>query len=322
MMIPRSAILLFSACMIIFGTGTAAAQNYPDKSIRVVTSQAGGGNDYSARLIALSISGSLGQSLIIDNRGGGSGVIAMDIVAKAPADGYTLLFQSNGLWTLPFIQSVPYDIVKDFAPITLSGSTPTILVVHPLVPVKSVRELIALAKSKPGELNYGSASTGSATHLAAELFKSMAGVNIVRVAYKGSGPAITDLIGGQVQLMFAVASSVTQQIKAGRLRALAITTAQPSALAPDLPTVASSGLPGFESASTQGWWAPARTPAAIVARLNQEIVRAINRPDVKQKFFSAGVEVVGSTPEQFAAYIKADMAVVGKLVKDAGIRAD
>src|SRR3990172_398123 len=155
MMIPRSAILLFSACMIIFGTGMAAAQNYPNKSVRVVTSQAGGGNDYSARLIALSISGSLGQSLIIDNRGGGSGVIAMDIVAKAPPDGYTLLFQSNGLWTLPFIQSVPYDIVKDFAPITLSGSTPTILVVHPSVPVKSVRELIALAKSKPGELNYG-----------------------------------------------------------------------------------------------------------------------------------------------------------------------
>jgi tripartite-type tricarboxylate transporter receptor subunit TctC len=314
--------LASTACLVSAGSGPAQSQSFPNKPIRIVTSEAGGGNDYSARLIAIALAGNVGQSVIVDNRGGGSGVIAVDIVSKAPPDGYTILFQSNGLWTLPFIQPVPYDIVKDLAPLTLSGSTPTLLVVHPSVPVKSVKDMISLAKSKNSELNCGTAATGSATHLALELFKSMAGVNITRVAYKGSGPAVIDLIGGQVQLMFAVVSSVTQQVKAGRLRAIAITTAQPSALAPDLPTVAASGLPGFESASTQGLWAPAKTPATLITRLNQELVRVINRADVKEKFFAAGVDVVGSTPQRFAAYIKSDMAVVGKLVKEAGIKAD
>jgi tripartite-type tricarboxylate transporter receptor subunit TctC len=241
-------------------------------------------------------------------------------VSKAPPDGYTLLIDAASFWIGPLLQETPYDPVKDFAPVTLTDSAPNVLVVNPSLPVKSVKELIALAKARPGELNYGSSSTGSTPHLAAELFNMMAGVKIVRVPFKGSGPAVISLLGGQVQLMFATAGSVAPHVKSGRLRALAVASLQPSALAPGLPTIAASGVPGYEAVAFEGMFAPAKTPVAIIDRLNQEIVRVLNRAEVKERFFNAGVETVGSTPEEFAAAIKSNVAKWGKLIKDAGIR--
>lgn len=311
-----------AASLVLFGAGTAPGQAYPNKPLRVLTSEAGGGNDFSARVIAQNISAGLGQPVIVDNRGGASGYVSIMTVVKAPPDGYTMLFFANGLWTLPLLQSAPYDAVQDLLPISLTGKVPTVLVVHPSSSAISVKDVIAMAKAKPGGLNFASAAPGSAVHLAAELFKSMAGVNMVGVFYKGGAPALTSLVSNEVHLMFAVVTSGMPLVKAGRLRALAVTSAEPSALTPGLPTVAASGLPGFEVASTQGLWAPVRTPAAIVARLNQEIVRAISKPDVKEKFIAAGVDTIGTTPEQFAAYIKSDIAVVGKLITKAGIRAE
>ena len=201
-------------------------------------------------------------------------------------------------------------------------SSPMILVVHPSFPVKSVQELIALAKARPRELNYATSVTGGATHLASELFKTMAGINMVRISYKGGGQALYDLIAGQVHLAITTMSPGWSHVKSGKLRALAVTSARPSALAPGLPTVAASGVPGYESIASYGIFVPARTPAAIISRLNQEIVRILNRADVKEKFLGAGIETVGNSPEEFAAYIKSDMAMFGKLIKDAGIRAE
>jgi len=217
---------------------------------------------------------------------------------------------------------VPYDPVRDFAPVTLATNLPNILVVHPSLQANSVAQLIALAKSRPGELNYGSSSAGTPTHIAAELFKAMSGVNIVRIPYKGAGPALTAVVGNQVQMMFASASSVAPHIKSQRLRALAVTSGEPSALAPGLPTIAASGLPGYEAGSVYGIFAPAKTPAAIVNRLNQDIVRILQSPEVRDKLFSSGVEVVGSTPAKFASFIATDMKNMARLIKDAGIKAE
>ena len=218
--------------------------------------------------------------------------------------------------------NVPWDAIRDFSPITLATSQPSILAVHPSLPVKSVKELIALAKSKPGALNYSVGASGTAQHFAAELFKVMAGVNIVMINYKGGGPATNALIAGEVQVSFVSAASAAPFVKSGRLRALAVTSAQPSMLAPGLPTVAASGLPGYESVTLAGIYAPAKTPTAIINRLNQEFVRVLNGADVKEKLLNSGVEAAGNSPEQFAATIKADMTTVGKLIKDAGIRAE
>jgi len=261
-----------------------------------------------------------GQPVIVENRGG-SGVIPIDTAAKALPDGHTLLVFGSALWLLPFIQNVSYS-VRDFSPITLAVTTPLLLVVHPSLPVKSVKELVAVAKAKPGALNYASGIAGSATHLPAELFKAMAGVNIVRVAYKGGGPALIAVLGGEAQVMFATSSGAGPHVSSGRLRALAVTSAQPSALFPDLPTVAASGLPGYDAASIMCVFAPARTPAALVSRLNQEIVRILNTPNVKERFIRAGSEVVAGSPEQLAATMNADVARLGKVIKDAGIRAE
>jgi tripartite-type tricarboxylate transporter receptor subunit TctC len=298
-----------------------AQASYPNKPIRIVTAEVAGGADFVARLIAQGVSGSLGQQVIVENRGG-SAIIPAQAVAKAPPDGYTLLVYGNNFWLLPFIQNVPYDPVRDFSPLTLAARSPNMLVVHPSLPVKSVRELIALAKAKPGELNYASAATGGSSHLAAELFKALAGVNIVRVPYKGTVPGITDLIAGQVQLMFGTTGTLAPHVQSGRLRALAVTSVQETALAPGLPTVAAAGLPGYEAESAYGLFAPAGTPAPILRRLHAETVRVLSRPEVKERLFNTGVEVVGNTPEAFAASIKSDMARMGKVIKDAGIRAD
>ncbi len=302
--------------------GSAFAQAPGAKLVRMVTVEPGGVSDLVARMLAQDLTGVLGRTVIVENHGGASGLLAIQAVLKAPADGDTLLAYTNTLWISPLLQSVPYDPVKDFVPITLAVSSPNVLVVHPSLPVKSVKELIVLAKAHPGELNYASGVTGSTAHLAGELFKAMARVDIVRVPYKGSGPALNALLAGQVQLMFAVPASGMAQVKSGRVRALAVTSARPSALAPGLPTLASSGLPGYETVTSTGVLARTGTPEAIVERLNQDMVRFLSRPDVKEKLLNAGAETVASSPEQFAAVIRGELTKWSKLIKQAGIRAD
>ena len=319
MLLLRIVIWMVPVGMMVIGAGRVCAQTYPDKPIRILTAEPGGGLDFQARLVAQGLSGSLGRQVIVENHGGGT--FAAEIVAKAPPDGYSLLFYGSNVWLAPFFRDdVPWDPVRDFAPVTLAVRSPNLVVVHPSLPVKSVRDLVALARARPGELNYASGSTGSSPHLAAELFKFIAGVNIVRIPYRGNALAYTDVIRGQVQLIFPTASSVAPYLKAGRLRALAVTTARPSELFPGLPTVAASGLPGYESATITGIFAPVRTPAAIIGRLNEEIVRVLKRPEVNDRFFSVGVETVGSSPEEFAATVKSEMARLGKMIKDAGLR--
>ena len=299
------------------GTVTASAQTYPSKPVRIVTGDVGGGNDFAARVIAQEITGPLGQPVVVDNR---ANVIAFDLVAKAPPDGYTLLLQGAPFWLGPLMNKVTYDPIRDFSPITLAIRQPNMIVVHPMLPVKSVKELIALAKAKPGQLNYGAASIGSSSHLAGEYFKSLAGVNIVTIVYKSNSNAVTDTISGQVQVLFISAAFSGPFVKSGRLRALAVTSAEPSPLAPGVPTVAASGLPGYESTSMAGIFAPAKTPAPIITRLNQEMVNALKREDVKTRLFGANVEAVGGSPDQLAATMKTEIDKWGKVIKDAGIR--
>jgi tripartite-type tricarboxylate transporter receptor subunit TctC len=312
--------LLLAAALLM--AGVASAQSYPVKPIRVVTAEPGGGNDLAARTIGQTVAPRLGQPWVVDNRGGAGGLIAFEIVARAPADGYTLLVYAGNLWTIPLLRkNVRYE-VKDFAPITWAARSPSTIVVHPSVPVHSVQDLIALAKARPGQLSYGAGGVGASTHLAAELFKSMAKVDILFVPYKGNGPAINGLISGQVQMMFGTAGTVTPHIKSGRVRAIAVTSAEPSILAPGLPTVAASGLPGYESISIYGVYAPAGTPQAIIRQLNFAIVAVLNTPEMRERFLNVGMETVGSTPEQLAAAMKADEARLRKVINEAGIRGD
>lgn len=319
MPLPTVITRIISVGMMILGAGMASGQDYPNKPVRLVSPGPGGGADFVARFVAQGISGPLGQQVVVENRP--AGVIPGQVVSKAQPDGYTLMVNGNSFWIAPLMRdNIPYDPVKDFSPITLAVGSPNILVVHSSVAATSVQELIALAKAKPGALNYASASAGGSVHLAAELFKHMAGVDIVRISYKTSGTSVNALVGGEVQLMFANAPPVVPHVKSGRLRALAVTTLRPSALLPELPTVAGSGLPGFEVASVYALFSPAKTPAAIVNRLNQEIVRFLARTDVKEKFFAAGVETIGGTPDELAAAIRSEMARMGKVIKDAGIR--
>ena len=244
-------------------------------------------------------------------------------MAKAPPDGYTLFLSGSNFWVEPLLQKVPYDPARDFSPIAGATTSPLVFVVHPSLPVKSVKELIALAKARPGALNYSSSVTGTSGHLAAELFKSMAGVDIVRIGYKSGGQSVIALVSGEVQVAFNPAGgTVMSQVKSGRLRALAVTSAQPSVLAPGLPTMAAAGLPGYESSAIQSVFAPAKTPEAIITRLNQEILRFLNAPETKERLINASVEAIGSTPEQLAATVKFEMAKWGKVIKDAGIRAE
>jgi tripartite-type tricarboxylate transporter receptor subunit TctC len=309
-----------SVSLLALSTHIVDAQNYPNKPIRIVTAGAGGGVDFAARLIAQGISPALGQPVVVENRGG-SAIIAAEIVAKAPPDGHTLLLYGSGFWLTPLMQeNVSYDAIRDFLPVVLTNRSPNILVVNPSLPVRSIKELIALAKARPGELNYFTSSIGSSTHLAAELFKAMAGVDIRRITYKGASQGLTDLISGEVQVGFANAASATPHVKARRLRALAVSTAEPSALAPGLPPISASGVPGYEAASINALFAPAKTPGSIVTRLNQEIVRVLNRSDVKEKFFNTGAEAMGGSPEELGAKIKSEIARMGKVIKSAGIR--
>jgi tripartite-type tricarboxylate transporter receptor subunit TctC len=250
-------------------------------------------------------------------------VIAAETVAKAAPDGHTLLYYGSNIWLMPFLRSsVPYDPVKDFAPITLAVRAPTLLVVHPSLPVRSVKDLIALARARPGQLNYSAGATGSASQMATELFRSMANVDVTKISYKGNGPAVIALVAGEVQMAFATPASVAPHIKAGKLRPIAVTTAEPSPLLPGLPTLAASGLPGYEMVSVVGMFAPGATPESVVRRLNQEIARVLQSSAVEEKFLISGVEVVASSPEQFAAKIKSEMDRLGPVIRKAGIRVD
>ena len=315
---PKVTVFAGLSLAMMLAAGAANSQNYPAKPIRIYTSDVGGGADFSLRIIAQAISGPLGQQVLVDNRGGG--VVAGEIVAHAQPDGYTLLYYGNSLWLVQFLRkSVPFDVAKDFTPITLSTSSPSVLVIHPSLPAKSVRALIALAKSKPGAINYASASDGTANHLAAELFKSMARVNLMHIPYKGNGQAVNAVLSGESQIMFPAAGSVGSQIKAGRLRALAVTGDKRTPAYPDLPTVAEAGVPGYEAVSLIGMFAPAKTPAAIINRINREVTAVLHLPDVKERFLNLGVDTVGSTPEQFAQRIEAEVKSMGKVIKDSGI---
>jgi tripartite-type tricarboxylate transporter receptor subunit TctC len=297
----------------------ASSQNYPNRVIRIVAAEAGGTGDVAARVIAQGLAGSLGQPVIVENRGGG--VIAGEMVAKSAADGYTLLLYGNTFWFMPLMRSnMSYDPVKDFAPVTLAVSTPSVLVVHQSVAVTTVRELVALAKAKPGALNYSSAAAGTPNHLAAELFKSMAAINMVRVPYKGHASALNAVVAGEVQVMFPTVGLGMAQVKAGRLKALAVTSAEPTAQAPGVITMAAAGLPGYDAVLLMGIFAPAGTPAPIVGRLNREIVGQLERAEIKERLTNVGFDVVGSSPEQFGARIKSELAIIGKVIRDAGIR--
>jgi tripartite-type tricarboxylate transporter receptor subunit TctC len=312
---------MLSVGMMVLGAGVVSGQEYPNKPIRIVTTAPGGGGDFVSRIIAEGISGPLGQPVIVDNRA--TGLVASEFVSKAPPDGYTLTVAGGAFWILPLLlRKAPYDVVRDFSPISLLVREVNVVVVVPSLPVNSITELIALAKKKPGALNYASTGVGGTDNLATELFKSMAGVNIVHVPYKGTAPGIAGLLGGEVQMAITDSGNVAAHVKSGRLKALAVTTAEPSTLVPGLPTVAASGLPGYEMVGMTSIFAPAKTPVAIIKRLNQEIVRVLNLPSVRERFFNSGVEVVGSSPEQLAATVDSEIAKDGKIIRDAGIKVD
>ena len=322
----RSSIRL-SICAVIFA-GAAVfvhAQSYPTKPIRfVVGFTAGGASDITSRIIGQKLTEHLGQPVIIDNRAGASGTIAGGIVAKAPADGYTLLSGATSILAInPAIYAkLDYDPLRDFVPVSQTVSMPQLLVVHPSVKATTLKELIALAKVKPGELNYSSSSTGSSSHLAMELLKYMTGINVVHVPFKGSGQAMPNLLAGQVQLVFDPMPSSLPHVKSGRLRAIAISTATRSPAVPELPTVAESGVPGYESSLWYGVLLPAHTAPATVARLNQTINAILRETDVGERFAGLGADPRGGTSAEFRQYISAEVIKWGKVIKAVGIRAD
>jgi tripartite-type tricarboxylate transporter receptor subunit TctC len=301
----------------------AGAQGYPAKTVRVIVGfAAGGSTDVTARIVAQKMSESWRQQVIVDNRPGAGGNIGAELVAKAPPDGYTLLLATTGVMAINqrLYRSMPYDALRDFAPITQIGSLPLILIVHPSLPARSVKELIALAKARPGQLSYASSGVGGATHMTAEVFRMMTGIDIVHIPYKGSGQAMADLIGGQVPIAFDQITSSLPNVESGKLRALAVTSAKRFASVPNLPTMSEAGVPGYEAVSWNGLAAPAGTSPEIVARIQGEVARIVKLPDIRERFFKDGIEAVASTPEQFAAHIRAERAKWEKVVDAAGIK--
>ena len=299
-----------------------AAPAYPTKSIRLIVPLApGGGNDTIARLIGLKIAPTLGQQVVIDNRPGAGGIIGVELVAKASADGYTLLLANAAVMSIvPHAQQkIPYDPLKDFAPVSLIASAPLLVVVHPSLPVRTMKELTALAKAKPAAINYASNGVGTGTHLATELYAMMTGVKMVHVPYKGLSLAMTDLMSGQVPLMFSSAVAMLPHVKTGKLRAIAMTGARRSQALPEVPTVAETGLAGYEASSWYGVSAPAGTPRAIVERLNREIVTVVKSKELQDRFNSEAVLPAGNTPEEFAAHIKSEFERMGRLIREAKI---
>jgi tripartite-type tricarboxylate transporter receptor subunit TctC len=306
-------------------TDTEAAQNYPDRPIRLIAPFVPGGpTDIVARLVAQKMSENVKQTVVVDNRGGAAGVVGMQIAAASAPDGYTLVLGSSGnLAVNPALDpKLPYQTLKDFQPLTQTTSGPQIVVVPLSLPVKSIQDLISLAKAKSGQLNYASGGTGTTTHLGVELFKMAAGVNIVHVPYKGTGQALTDVMTGQVQMMMSSALPALPHIKSGKLRGLAVTSAKRAAVYPELPSVAESGLPGFETTSWHGMLLPARTPSALVAKVHAELVRALTDADVKQKFANVGMDTVANSPAQFTAYIKSESEKWSKVIRTIGIKPD
>ena len=317
--------LTLLACLA--GSTGAAAQSYPTRTITLtVTAAAGGVTDVVARALGQRLSESWGQQVVIENKGGAAHVLGAQSVAKAAPDGYSLLVAEAGTFTInPTLYGkgkLPYDEEKDFAPVTGIVRINQALLGHPALPATSVSDLIALAKKKPGELTYGTAGVGSAPHMNMVLFESMAGVKLLPVHYRGAAPALTDVIAGQCQVMFATSASAIPYVKAGRLRALAVTTAHRSASLPDLPTVAEAGVPGFESTTWHGVVVPAGTSSAIIERLNRDINAALRDPDLRKRLDALGVEVAGGTPQEFAAYIAAEIPKWTKIVRDSGAKAD
>jgi tripartite-type tricarboxylate transporter receptor subunit TctC len=303
----------------------AVAQGYPSKAVTfVVPYPPGGASDVIARLIGQKLSESMRQPVVIENRAGANGIIALSAVAKAPADGYTILMTNIGPSAInPSIyKSLPYDAVKDFVPITLTSQVPLMLVTTPSLGVNSVAELIAKAKASPGALSYAAAGNGTAGHLAMELFKLNAGVDIKSIPYKGDTPALADMIAGQVQVMLATVIAATPHVQSGRLKALAVTTTKRLASAPSLPTIAESGMPGFEAVSWGGVMAPAGTPRAVVDKLHAEITAILKQSDVKERFAAVGAEIVSSTPEEFQRYISAETSKWARIAQTAGVRMD
>ena len=309
---------------LIAASAIAAEPAYPTKPIRMIVAvPPGGPADTLSRLVAPKLTQSLGQTVVIDNRPGANGNIAYELTARATPDGHTFTAVAAGVVINPSLYaSVAYDPLKDFAPITLGITVPNILVVHPSVPAASVKELIALAKAKRGALTFASAGNGTSGHLALELFRLTSGIDLIHVPYKGGGPALAEVLAGQVQALFSIALAATPQIKAGKLRALGITTAKRSAAAPELPTVAEAGLPGFEVIGWFGWLAPAATPRPIVNRLHAELVSALRLPEVRDRLLSQSAEPVGNSPQAFAAFMKSEYVKWAKVIKAANIKVE
>ena len=312
---------------VLAAMGMAAhvcAQNYPGKPVRlIVPFVPGGGTDLIARTLSARLTEALGQSVVVDNRAGAGGVIGADLVAKALPDGYTLLMGTPGPLTInpALIAKMPYTLA-DFAPIALTTISPFMLVVHPAVAAKSVKELIVLAQAKPNALNFGSAGTGSVAHLASEQFKALAGVQITHVPYKGGGQSLIDLLAGQLQMVIDNMPTVLPQVRLGKLRGLAVGTKKRSALVPEYPTMIEAGVSGYEASTASGVLAPAKTPPAIIARLNHELDAIVRNPEVKERFFAQGLEVVGGTPEQYAQHLRDELALNARIIKAAGIKPD
>jgi tripartite-type tricarboxylate transporter receptor subunit TctC len=316
---------MLAALLCLTGGGAFAADaQYPTRPLRIIVPQsAGGSTDLVARLVAQKLSESMGQSVVVDNRPGAGSIIGTDLVAKATPDGYTLLVVASSITLNPTLhKNLPFDPIRDLAPITQLSAFPNMLVVHPGVPAKSVQELVALAKAKPGQLNYGSSGAATGTHLSAELFKLMTGVDMVHVPYKGGAPAVTALLGGQVQLNFATLPSVLPHVRSNRLRALGVTTIKRSPAAPEVPTIAEAGVPGYDHGPWNGMLAPGRTPKAIVARLNTEAAKAAHTPDMRSTLAHEGAEPVGNSAEEFGKIIKEETAKWAKVIRAAGIKAD
>ena len=321
--IPALLSLVLTALVFALTASLAHAQPYPAKPIRlVVTSPPGGSQDFLARLLGAALTPALGQQVLVDNRIGASGVIGVDFVAKASPDGHTLLLGGAGTVVIvPVLKTkIPFDTLRDFAPITMVASGPFALVVHPSVPAKSLKELIAIAKAKPGSLNYGSSGAGASPHLAAELLQSMTGINLVHIPYKGVGPALTDVIGGQIDVMFADVHLVLAHAKAGKLRVLAVTSPQRSKAMPETPTVSEAGVPGYAAGTWFGVLAPAGTSPEIIGRLNSEIGKVLAHASLRERLSTQGIEPGASTPEQFGAHLRSEFEKWRKLARTANIR--
>lgn len=308
---------------LLAGGADGSAQSYPTKPIRfLVGFPPGGTNDIVARVVAPKLAEYLGQQVVVENRGGANTAIASEIAARAAPDGYTLMLNGPGHATNPSMIKLNFDSIRDFAFITLLAESQNLLVVHPSLPAKNVKELVALSKKRPGEINYGSSGVGTTVHLSAELFKYMTGVNWVHIPYKGGGPGLVALLSGEVSLYFGNVPTVIRQARAGKLRALATTGSKRTPAAPDIPTVAEAGVPGYEVTTFYGLSAPAKTPKPILDRLHAETVRALKSPDVREKLEGLGADPVGNTQEQYAAFIGNEIAKWAKVIKAAGIKAE